>query len=284
MQLETMQLGFFDRTVRGRLIVTGRDRKDLMHRLATNPIESLESGQGASCCFCTAKGRMIDWSTVLDRGDDLLVLGSNPERLSGHIQQYTITEDVTVRNYMAIEIVVCGPRAKELLGVDLEPWSWTEVPIAGVKVQAARVEPLAGDAYALLAPDGVSLRQLLAEEGDLLTPSDVDRLRIQARIPAFPNEVNEDHNPWEAGLGGAISMHKGCYVGQEVIARLHTYEKVKRTLVAVKLAAPMESGSNLEVDGKEVGVLTTVVGVDALAYVAATHAEPGTALGPATVV
>ena len=49
---------------------------------------------------------MIDWCTVLDRGDDLLVLSANPERLSGHIQQYTITEDVTVRNYMAVEVVV----------------------------------------------------------------------------------------------------------------------------------------------------------------------------------
>lgn len=279
-----MQLGFFDRTVRGRLIVTGRDRKDLLHRLATNSIEQLESGQGASCCFCTAKGRMIDWCTVLDRGDDLLVLGANPERLSGHIQQYTITEDVTVRNYMAIEIVICGPAAKGLLGVDLEPWSWTEVPIAGVKVQAVRIEPLAGDAYALLAPDAVSLRRMLADMGATLLPDDVDRLRIKARIPAFPNEVNEDHNPWEAGLADAISLQKGCYVGQEVIARLHAYEKVTRSLVALKLSSPMERGSTLVFDGKEVGVLTTVVGESALAYVSAAHAEPGTEFGSATIV
>lgn len=273
-----MQLGFFDRTVRGRLIVTGRDRKDLLHRLATNPIEPLEAGKGTNCCFLTAKGRMIDWCTVLDRGDDLLLLGGNPDRLSGHIQQYTITEDVTVRNYMAIEVVVCGPRAKELLGVDLEPWCWTEIPLAGVKVQAARVEPLAGDAYALLAPDAVALRQMLAEEGDLLSPDDVDRLRIESRIPAYPNEINEDHNPWEAGLDGAINLQKGCYVGQEIVARLNTYEKVKRGLVSLKATIPMQAGDAVTLDGADVGKVTTAVGDRALAYVSIDHAADGTQL------
>ena len=263
-----MQLGFFDRTTRGRLIVTGRDRKDLLHRLATNSIEGLEPGQGTSCCFCTPKGRMIDWCVVLDRGDDLLVLTANPERLSGHIQQYTITEDVTVRNYMAIEVVVCGAKAKGLLGVDLDPWCFTEVAIAGVKVQAVRIEPLAGDAYSLLAPDAVALRRLLAEQGESLGAPDVERLRIRWGIPAFPNEINENHNPWEAGLAGAISLHKGCYIGQEVIARLNTYDKVKRRLVSLRLARTGLRGEPVIAGGEEVGNLTTVSGDIALAYVA----------------
>lgn len=268
-----MQLGFFDRTNRGRLIVTGRDRKDLLHRLATNSIEGLERGQGTSCCFCTAKGRMIDWCVVLDRGDDLLVLSANPERLSGHIQQYTITEDVTVRNYMAVEVAVCGSKARELLGVDLEPWCFTEVAIAGVKVQAVRIEPLAGDAYALLAPDAVALRRLLGEQGEHLLPPDVERLRIRAGIPAFPNEINENYNPWEAGLVDSIALHKGCYIGQEVIARLNTYEKVKRKLVSLRLESGGLRGEAVRREGEPVGELTTVSADIALAYVEA-DAEP----------
>jgi folate-binding protein YgfZ len=264
-----MQLGFYDRTSRGRLIVTGRDRKDLLHRLATNSIEGLEPGGGTSCCFCTPKGRMIDWCVVIDRGEDLLVLTANPERLSGHIQQYTITEDVTVRNYMAVEIVMCGSRAKSVLDVDVEPWNFTEVAIAGVKVQAVRIEPLAGDAYSVLAPDAVALRRLLAEEGESLGAPDVERLRIRWGIPAFPNEINENHNPWEAGLTDAISLHKGCYIGQEVIARLNTYEKVKRRLVSVRLERTGLRGEPLFAKGEEVGNLTTVSGDIALAYVSA---------------
>jgi folate-binding protein YgfZ len=279
-----MQLGYFDRTTRGRLIVTGRDRKDLLHRLATNSIIDLQPGSGVSTCFCTAKGRMVDWAVVLDRGEDLLLLSGNPERLSGHIQQYTITEDVTVRNYMAIEIVVCGPRARELLGVDLEPWCFTEVALAGVKIQVVRIEPLGGDAYSLLAPDAVALRRMLGERGDLLSPEDADRLRVRHRIPAFPNEVNEDHNPWEAGLEASISLKKGCYVGQEVVARLNTYDKVKRRLVALRIDGLRAPGDPLVQDGKVHGQLTTVVDDLALGYVTSDLAAPGTRFDGAEIV
>ncbi|MHC4953103.1 MAG: CAF17-like 4Fe-4S cluster assembly/insertion protein YgfZ [Planctomycetota bacterium] len=279
-----MQLGYYDRTARGRLIVTGRDRKDLLHRLATMSVIDLQPGQGMACCFCTNKGRMIDWTVVLDRGEDLLLLTANPERLAGHIQQYTITEDVTVRNYMAIEIVVCGPRAREILGVDLERWCFTEVALAGVKVQVARIEPLAGDAYSVLAPDAVALRALLAEAGDNLSGADVDRLRIRHRLPAHPNEINEEHNPWEAGLEGSISIQKGCYVGQEVVARLNTYDKVKRRLVALRLDGPRAPGEVLLRGGDTVGQLTTVVEALALGYVASGHAAPGTRFDGAEVV
>ena len=104
-------------------------------------------------CFCTAKGRMIDWTVVLNRGSDLLLLSANPERLSGHIQQFTITEDVTVRNYMAIEIVVCGPGAAELLGVRLDPWAFTDTVLGEVKVQVVRVEPLEVSVSAEIGPE-----------------------------------------------------------------------------------------------------------------------------------
>ena len=279
-----MELGFFDRTARGRLIVTGRDRTDLLHRLATNSLLELTPTQGVATCFTTNKGRLIDFTVVLDRGEDLLLLSGNPERLSGHIQQFTITEDVTVRNYMAIELIVCGPRAAELLGVELEPWQFTERALADVTVQIVRVEPLAGDAYTVLAPDAVALRRLLAEQGQLLTQDDVTALRVRDAIPAFPNEINERHNPWEARLHEYVSSTKGCYIGQEVIARLNTYDKVQRKLTKLSLARPFEDGDVLYgKDGTEVGEVTTVAGSDALGYVKVALLVPGTELDGATV-
>ncbi|MHC4957190.1 MAG: CAF17-like 4Fe-4S cluster assembly/insertion protein YgfZ [Planctomycetota bacterium] len=278
-----LEAGFFDRTTRGRLIVTGRDRVDLLHRLATNSLLGLERGKGAPTCFCTPKGRLIDWSVVLDRGEDLLVLSANPERLSGHIQQYTITEDVTVRNYMAIELIVCGPDAKRVLGVELEPWTFTDIRLADVSVQATRVEPLWDDAYAILAPDAVALRRLLAEQARLLEPRDVDELRIRSGIPAFPNEVNERHNPWEARLDASLSLTKGCYIGQEVIARLNTYKKVQRRLCGVTLTARVGNGDPLTKEEEVVGEASTVVGSRALAFVDTDLIEPGTQLDQGTV-
>lgn len=278
-----MEFGFFDRAGRGRLIVTGRDNRDLLHRLATTPVLGLEPGTGTATCFCTPKGRLIDWAVVLDRGEDILVLAANPDRLSGHIQQYTITEDVTVRNYMAIEVVVCGPGAAAVLGVELEPWAFCDRTIAGVNAQVARIEPLHGDAYAVLAPDAVALRRQLAEQGRMLGPDEVDGLRVAAKIPAFPNEINENYNPWEAGLEASVSLTKGCYVGQEVIARLNTYDKVQRRLVRVRLTAPLENGGALHHDGEPVGTATTVAGGGALAYVKTGLAEAGTRLAEGEV-
>ncbi|MHC4547977.1 MAG: CAF17-like 4Fe-4S cluster assembly/insertion protein YgfZ [Planctomycetota bacterium] len=279
-----MEVAYFDRTARGRLILTGRDRVDLLHRLATNSVLGLTPYHGVATCFCTNKGRMIDWTVILDRGADLLLLSGNPERLSGHIQQYTITEDVTVRNYMAIEIVVCGAGAAGLLGVELEPWAFTDSNYGGVKVQIARIEPLLGEAYAILAPDAVALRRILAERGRSLEESDVDAIRVRQGLPAFPNEINEGHNPWEARLDDSISLTKGCYIGQEVIARLNTYDKVKRRLAGLRLERPMERGDALTKDADQVGSLTTVAGDRALAYLDVELTEPGTALDGARVV
>ena len=130
------------RTARGRLIVTGRDSRDLLHRLCTNDVASLKPGQGRQACFCNRKGGIIDWTVLLDRGEDILILTSTPQRLSGHISQYTITEDIVVRNYMALEIVICGPDASEILGVSLEPWAHTQIRLGEVDVLVARIEPL----------------------------------------------------------------------------------------------------------------------------------------------
>ncbi len=277
-------VAFFDRTGRGRLIVTGRDRMDLLHRLATNSILGVEPGNGTSTVFCNRKGGMIDYTVVLNRGDDLLLLSGNPERLSGHILQYTITEDVTVRNYMAIELVVCGPGAARVLGVELEPWSWTDAKLGEVNVQIVRVEPLLGDAYVVLAPDAVALRRMLSEQGRALSPDEVEALRVRAGIPTAPQEINEEHNPWEAGLDGSIALNKGCYVGQEVIARLHTYDKVRRRLRGLKLERPRETGERLEIDGETAAELTTVAGDVAMAYVEIDHVAAGTRIEDVTVL
>jgi folate-binding protein YgfZ len=109
-------------------------------------------------------------------------------------------------------------------------------------------------------------------------------LRIRSGVPAYPNEINEDHNPWEAGLSDAISLTKGCYIGQEVIARLKTYDKVKRRLVGLRLAMARERGDPLRLEGVDVGLVTTVAGDLAMGYVETEHAKPGTSLDGAAVI
>ena len=117
----------------------------------------------------------------------------------------------------------------------------------------------------------------------MLEPHEVDALRVRDGIPAFPNEINEQHNPWEARLDDALSLTKGCYIGQEVVARLNTYKKIRRKLVRLDLQWPMEAGTEIAKEGEVIGRLTTVAGLKALAYVDTDLLEPGTTFDSATV-
>jgi folate-binding protein YgfZ len=111
----------------------------------------------------------------------------------------------------------------------------------------------------------------------------VEVLRVLAGLPSHPFELNEDHNPWEARLHDAIALDKGCYVGQEVIARLHTYRKVARQLVRIAIAGPVpEPGAAVHAGDEVIGTVTSAVGIPggsgrsvALAYVREGDAQAG---------
>jgi folate-binding protein YgfZ len=135
----------------------------------------------------------------------------------------------------------------------------------------------------VLAPDAVALRRLLAEQAKALEPHEIDELRIRSGIPAFPNEINERHNPWEARLDDSLSLTKGCYIGQEVIARLNTYKKVQRRLSGVTLSARVGPGDPLTKEEEVVGEASTVAGSRALAFIDTDLIEAGTELDQGTV-
>jgi folate-binding protein YgfZ len=98
-----------------------------------------------------------------------------------------------------------------------------------------------------------------------------NRLRIQAGRPQPGTELTEDYNPLEAGLWHSISFEKGCYIGQETIARLNTYQGVKQQLWGIQLSAPVEPGSPIQVDDDKVGTITSILatadGPIALGYI-----------------
>ncbi|MNY27240.1 Aminomethyltransferase [compost metagenome] len=105
-----------------------------------------------------------------------------------------------------------------------------------------------------------------------------EQLRIEQGIPAFGHEIGEDVNPWEARLADSVSMSKGCYLGQEVIARLANYDKVQRYLVGLRFEGdrfPVQ-GAELQVDDKKVGIVTSVAGNLGLGFVKGAHVAPGT--------
>ncbi|HYN89746.1 MAG TPA: hypothetical protein VER55_14530, partial [Ardenticatenaceae bacterium] len=113
---------------------------------------------------------------------------------------------------------------------------------------------------------------------ELLGEAGWEQLRVAEGRPRADRELTEEHNPLEAGLWDAVSFRKGCYIGQEVIARLDTYQKVKHRLMRVRLSAPAEVGAPVRVGNEEVGALTSVAiteeGPVGLAYVRSKAAQP----------
>ena len=290
----TEGVGVADRSHLGRLKVNGEDAIDLLNRLSTNKLDDLQVDEIQGTALTTNKGRIIDLLYALRQDDHLLVITA-PEtgrRVAEWIDFYTFIEDVEV------EDVSDETTMLSLLGADaarafpqlaeLPAYASTTVTIGDVGAIALRTDFIRGFACDIIvsARDRAALWDALTDAGAApVGRSALELLRIERGMAGYGKELCEDYNPLEAGLIGFISFNKGCYIGQEVVARLNTYDKVQRRLVRLSLSddAP-ELPSDLLLDGRKVGALTSAVPTlegDAfigLGYVRKAHAEPGVQL------
>jgi folate-binding protein YgfZ len=289
--------GFLPRTDRGRLMLRGEDRKSYLQGLLSNDIMALAPGSSCYATLLTAQGRMISDMRVFELGDRTLLdlEAAVTAGVHAHLDRFVITEDVTVEDVTAslAQIGLYGPAAAALLAA----------------VRATGIEPLhvlpSGD----IGVEGMDLIVRSEQEHGLLealenagalrvSPETADVTRIEAGIPRFLIDMDMSTIPLEAGIEDrAISLTKGCYVGQEVIIRvLHRGGgRVARKLVRLALEAPDGARGDLVFAGdREVGRVTSAVDSPkfgkrlALAYVHRDFAEPGTALvvnrAPAAIV
>jgi len=288
----------------GRLLFGGGDAADLLHRLSTNAIKGLSTGQGTATVFTTNKGRIIDLVTLHRIDAGFLALGAAAliPTLREWVDRYTFREDVTVSDWGASHrtLGLVGPaaaaHAARLWGsdaADLPRHHVLRVAAGGAAAWLVRSFPLAGDGYLVTGGAGdwdrIRAAVLAAADGAAagraaeVGPACVEILRVAAGLPAHPHELNEGHNPWEARLHDAISLDKGCYVGQEVIARLNTYKKVAKQLVRIAVDGAVPApGSAVRSGDERIGAITSAVGIPdgsgrcvALAYVRDEDAAPG---------
>ena len=290
-----------DRCHIGRLKLTGQDGLDLLNRLSTNNLEELTAtGQGMSTVLTTNKGRVFDLLTVVRLDDYVLVLTGpeNQQKVAERIDFYTFSEDVTVHDVTdALAIIgITGPGAVASLGgiadagfSGLAPHHASTVSVCDGEALVVRTDFAGLDGYDLVvaASQARPVWTALVDAG--ATPvgtAALDTVRVERRVPAFGRELTEGVNPLEANLIEAISFNKGCYVGQEVVARLNTYDKVQRRLVALSwenVDGP-DPSAVLSLEGKKVGEVTSTAwsprlkkGVG-LGYVKKAQAESGTML------
>jgi tRNA-modifying protein YgfZ len=294
--------GLMDRSWLGRIDVSGADRFEFLHRMSTNDIHALKPGDGLQTVLTTPEAKIIELLTVYAKPESLLCV-TNPQNshkvLTWFKRNMFFRDKVKAVDISAltVQLSLFGPLAGELLarlsGENLESQSQfhtRSVTIAGFAVQAARLPGLAGGGYDLIA-DAVHSDELWDAALDAgrvfgllpLGTRAYNALRLEAGEPLYGYELSEEINPLEAGLKHAISFAKGCYTGQEVIARLDTYQKLKQTLVRLRLSDLPEGSLPLRLwlGTTEIGKLTSAVrlpesdDVIGLGYVRIKFYQPG---------
>ena len=275
----------YDASRRGRLRVSGEDAIDLLDRLTTNALSDLRPGEGAATVLTTNKGRIIDLLRVLHRGDELLILTSEgtQERVIEWVDFYTFAEDVSVEDVTArtAHRVVIGGGAADAVRAAFPDIGDSQSPLSHAAGDGGaaiiRADMGEGDysyrqeaplpAYEIITPLDADIP---IPASRTLSEADMKALRIALGIPSYPNELNEDRNPLEANLKPHVNFNKGCYIGQEVVARLNTYGRVQRFLfrLDVEGGAALAEGSALRSaeGGEDVGFATSSTPGMALAY------------------
>ena len=294
----------FDMSDRGLIIVSGEDRVRWLNGMVTNDVASLEEADDGAGCYAallTPQGRVVSDLRIFKRGDAfwLETATSHVALVIERLAKYIIADDVELRDASAdfARLAVEGARTRAVLeeaagvAVRAEPDSLVAVAIAGVEVLLAGFGFSGEDAVQLLAPAEqlAAVRDALVAAGaESAGRETLDVMRIEAGVQALGSELGEDMLPDEARIGRAISETKGCYTGQEVIARLRARAGVKHLLVGLRSPSgqPLaDLGVRIfRPDEKKSGELTSKTmselagGEVGLGFVHRDDAEPGTTL------
>jgi folate-binding protein YgfZ len=305
--------GLVDRSSRGRLVVAGADRRTYLQGLLTNDIAALAEGTGCYSAYLTPQGRMIADMRVFETGRHLLVdlNGSLAEMVAARWSQFVFSEDVQIANESAstAEVGVYGPSASSIVARALagnrpDGSRELEETIRALPLYANRLWDLAGGSACVLVSDDIGMRGFdivvpfelkqdlvasLERAGGIQVGAEAAEVcRVEGGRPLFGVDMNDDTIPLEAGIEDrAISLTKGCYVGQEVIIRvLHRgHGRVARRLVGIAFehGGPVPSpGDRIASSGRDIGVITSAIESPALGkaialgYVHRDYAEHGT--------
>jgi folate-binding protein YgfZ len=285
--------GLLDRSERGKLALTGPGAVEFLNGQVTNELATLAAGDGCYAAFLTHKGKMLGDLRILAVGDDAdasgmaLLLDTERSALQGlfdMIRQFKVGYAVELhkRTLERGLLSLIGPEATRVAGADglaTDEHANATLELAGLQVLAVRT-----DVGIDLICDAASTERLAAalqERGAKpVSEQAAECLRVEHGRPRYGVELDSTVIPQEAGLNErAVSFTKGCYVGQETVARLHWRGKPNRHLRGLRLSAPAETGEELRLGARSVGHLASstvspLFGPIALALVRR-EAEPG---------
>lgn len=272
--LEAVQQGvaLYDRSHWGQIQVAGADRIRFLHNQTTNNFTALKPGQGCDTVFVTSTARTIDLATayLLDETVLLLTSPGYAQRLIEWMDRFIFfadkveLKDLTDTTAAFSLLGPASPALVEKLGAEAivnQPNATHQtVMLNGAEVRVAVGSGLATPGYTILttAEQAAAVWQALFDAGAVPMGEQLwEQLRVQQGRPMPGQELTDDYNPLEAGLWQTISLSKGCYIGQETIARLHTYKGVKQQLWGVRLTQFVEPETPVMAGEEKIGRLTS---------------------------
>lgn len=271
-----------DTSAWGRLKFTGKSRVDFLHRMSTNDLLPLQVGQGAGTVFTTPIARIIDRTVVYVREDDVLMLTSrgNQSRVVQWLHKYIFfNDDVQIKDVTdetgmislygaAANQVIARLTGEDLFSLPLHHWRAAQ--IAGTEAMIARADPIANGGFHLIFDRDAQAKvwQTLLDVGVVpLSEETYQVLRVEAGQSEFGRELGDEYIPLEANLWNDVSFKKGCYTGQEIIARMESHQKLAKRLVGLHFDEQVMLPASLWIADHESGVVTSVVHSPALGWI-----------------
>jgi tRNA-modifying protein YgfZ len=255
--------GLLDRSERGKLALSGRGAKEFLQGQVSNDVEALHPGTGCYAAFLTPKGKMLGDLRVLDTGDELLL---DTERVTlqdlfNMIRRFSIGYDVQLhkRTLERGLLSLIGPKAPSL-HLPAQEHANAAAEIGGVAARAIRTD--VGVDLLCDSAETDTLRTALIATGEAAPVSEdtAEIVRVERGRPRYGIDLDDTVIPQEAALNErAVSFTKGCYVGQETVARLHYRGKPNRQLRGLRLEAPAHTGDELTLEGRAVGRVGSAV-------------------------
>jgi folate-binding protein YgfZ len=300
--------GILDFSFRSRLCMTGSDRVRFLHGQVTNDVKKLRSGEGCYAALVTSKGRMESDLNIYCLADELLM--EFEPGLTAHVterlERFIVADDVQVVDVVPHYglLSVQGPRSADVIGelrlfpeLPVQPFGSIKAADGSLgEIYVAKNPRLGSDGFDLFVPTNAlyDIAGKLVAGGKSIGAGACgwrafESSRVEAGVPRFGVDMDETNLLQETGIEArAVSYTKGCYIGQEVLNRVHTMGHVNRNLVGLELAEDLKElpakGDKLMFEGKEVGTVTSTVRSArrkrnlGLAYVRREVRQPGSIL------
>lgn len=289
--------GIYDLGWRARLVAVGPDKVRWLNGMVTNNIKELGQDRGAYNFLLNAQGHILGDLYIYNRGDRMLLETdqSQLEKIQTTLDRFIIMDDVELQRVEGTAFIgIKGPLASQVMaaaGINpgkLESLQLKDCKVGEVDLSVIRVDDSQHPSYEIsaAAADISVLWKALVEAG--ATPVGtraLEIIRILGGRPRYGYDIRERDLPQETGQTRALDFTKGCYIGQEIVERIHSRGNLHRTFAGFLVAAPVPEKSKLQVNGKDVGELTSVCSLNflengektfALGYIRREAAQPGT--------